>query len=72
MMMKLWFVLEYYELVKFEVLDKVSGVSMVPKGTINLVSGVVRFYEFIKNPSIVSMLRWILFLGFPLSFSKLN
>ena len=49
--------LDYYKLVKFGVLDKVSGVSMVPKGTINLVSGVVRFYEFIKNPSIVSMLR---------------
>jgi len=35
MMMKLWFVLEYCELVKIGVLDKVSRLSMVPKGTIN-------------------------------------
>jgi len=42
-MMKLWFALEYYDLVKFEVLDKVSGVNMVPKGTVNLGSCVVRF-----------------------------
>jgi len=48
--------LDYYKLVKFGVLDKVSGVSMVPKGTINLGSTVVRFYEFIKNPTVVSML----------------
>jgi len=48
-------VLEYYDLVKFGVLDKVSGVSMVPKGIVNLGSGVVRFYVFIKNPSVGSM-----------------
>jgi len=48
--------LEYYELVKIGVLDKVSGMSMVPKGIVNLDSSVVRFYEFIKNPSVVSML----------------
>jgi len=70
--MKLWFVLEYYELVKFGVLDKVSGVSMVPKGTVNLGSCVVRFDEFIKNPSVVSMLGWILVLGLPILFSKPN
>jgi len=49
-------VLEYYKLVKFGVLDKVSGASMVPKGTVNLGSDAVRFYEFIKNPSVVSTL----------------
>jgi len=49
-------VLEYYELVKFGVLDKVSGVSMVPKGTVNLGSTAIRFFEFIENPSVVSML----------------
>jgi len=43
-------------MVKFGVLDKVSVVSMVPKGTVNLGSSVVRFYEFIKNPSVMSML----------------
>jgi len=71
-MMKLWFVLEYYEMVKFGVLDKVSVVSMVPKGTVNLGSSVVRFYEFIKNPSVMSMLGWILVLGLPLSFFEAN
>jgi len=70
--MKLWFVLEYYDLVKFGVLDKFSGLSMVPKGTINLGSGVVRFCVFIKNPSVVSMLGWILVLGLYLSFSNPN
>jgi len=29
---------------------------MVHKGTVNLGSSVVRFYEFINNPSVVSML----------------
>jgi len=54
--MKLWFVLEYFDLVKFGVLDKVSVVSMVPKGTVKLGLSVVRFYVFIRNPSVVSML----------------
>jgi len=53
-------------------LDKVSGVSMVPKGIVNLGSSVVRFYEFIKNPSVVSMLGWILVLGLPLSFFEVK
>jgi len=65
-MMKLWFVLEYFDLVKFGVLDKVSVVSMVPKGTVKLGLSVVRFYVFIRNPSVVSMLGWILVLALPL------
>jgi len=48
-MMRLWFVLEEYDLVKFEVLDKVSGMSMVPKCTINLGKSAVKFIVFIKN-----------------------
>jgi len=48
--------IEILYLVKFRVFDNVRGVSMVPKGIVNLGLGVVRFYEFIKNPSVVSML----------------
>jgi len=56
-MMRLWFVLEEYDLVKFEVLDKVSGMSMVPKCTINLGKSAVKFIVFIKNSWVVSMLK---------------